>query len=24
MMTEIWRERVLWRGYVPTHNHLHT
>jgi len=24
MMTEIWRGRVLWRGYVHTYNHPHT
>jgi len=23
-MTEIWRGRVLWRGYVHPHNHPHT
>jgi len=24
MMTEIWRGRVLWRGYIHPHNHPHT
>lgn len=23
-MTDIWRERVLWWGYVHPHNHSHT
>jgi len=23
-MTEIWRGRILWRGYAHPHNHPHT
>jgi len=23
-MTEIWRGRILWRGYEHPHNHPHT